>query len=572
MLPALPMLLAALASGGADIAAPRRPGAELAPLVITECFPGVWLGPRPADAVDAAPRFLSRRSSHGSAPEYPSYPQPRSDVDRPTAALGEWGGTVPLVLDDLGDLGAPGRVLAALRQGRMVDLEDVRRDELINYYSYTRAPAAEGETFALRGDARLTDPTTLSVALALSATAPTRRPLDLTLVVERYATGLWDTTVEPMKARLKAAAARLRPGDRVDLVVSETTACTALDGYVVGRDDPTLLERAIDAIGPQGRPGPPDLGVREGLRVARGHAGADPPGLARERRVLLTSFAYRGVDPVVLDELAAAWEADRIRVTAFDRESYPDRARLAALTARSHTTLFAQPSPELLDRLFAGGFDRIARAAADDVRVTLSLPPGLGLRPVRGEPADAAPRMDLLDGQARLYPLDLRFQGPALDPAAALRVDVAWTDPATGAPGAWSSRSTVGELVANGSADVDKARVLDALAEMLVTEGLSEGFCKARRRDLDERVARVADPEIVGLMATVAERCRAWPQASRDYVDEVDRSIGAATMTLCAAPRDRAFGVGRSRLEPPAFVAPYLGCAAGVDGAWGPRP
>jgi hypothetical protein len=439
-----------------------------------------------------------------------------------------------------------------------------------------------GETFAIRGDARRTGRGELALALALSVNDDPPPPLDLTLVVDRTASGGRDGRLAAIARDLGTAASQLRPGDRVDLVVFDTTACTALGGYVVGRDDPTLLQRAIAAI-PGSHLGGAAAeglvrGLDEGLRLARERAAARPDGHPRNARVLVaTTLALPGPTEPVMGEVVRAYQDREVRVT-WVTDSLPTDTRSARmLVSTAHGALLPARDHEVVDRLFRAGLPGLTHTVAEDLEVTLTLPPSLRTAQVQGRGAEDPPRgpsrLDLLAGQGWLFLQALRFRGQDPDPDAVIVVDLAWTDPDTGYPDTWSWRARVGDLLGQppGTANVDKALLAGDLADMLVAEAVSDGFCKARRKAFDERAATIEDPEVDALEALLGDRCRTWPHDRYDYVDETHLEIPVAMMELCVAPSVHAMSATTFRLAPPTIASPWLGCTVGAAGGWG-RP
>ena len=104
----------------------------------------------------------------------------------PAQPVLDWGATVYLSNDDSMSLASAQRLLWAVDRGAGFSSGEVRPHELLNYFSFDTAPVAPGETFSVLGGAEQ-DGDTLSVALAVQGAMPPRQPLDLTLVIGRYA-------------------------------------------------------------------------------------------------------------------------------------------------------------------------------------------------------------------------------------------------------------------------------------------------------------------------------------------------------------------------------------------------
>jgi Ca-activated chloride channel family protein len=463
-------------------------------------------------------------------------------------------------------------VLWSLERHAPVPLDQLRPHEFLNWFAFRHEAPAPDAPFAIHGEARELEGSTLSLALAVTATEGRRRPLDLTLILDRSGSMQESGRLDYLKRGLLLAADRLQPGDRVDMVVFDGSVCTPVEGWVVGRDDPTLLRRAIEAISPTGSTNLA-AGLREGYRVARAHLAADPPGVPRNRRAMLVTDALLNtgdVDEALVSDIGAAFEEGGIRLTGVGVGREFNDSMLDRLTEKGHGVYVFMGSVPSVDRIFGEGFDRLTRTVAEDVRIALSLPRSLGMQRFYGEemsvdPADVQP-VNVQAGATQLFLEDLRFRGGAPDPAAPLQVDIAWTDPDTGERSAWRWASTVGEVLANGSANVDKGRALMAFTDMIVEDGVSGGYCKAARAELLRRAEVAHDPDVDRLVTLAGDRCTRAPVAWRDpYTEARALQAPAGMISLCAAPPPPATAFGVSRFAPPTFASPRSGCGPSAE-------
>lgn len=145
--------------------------------------------------------------------------------------------------------------------------------------------------------------------LALSpATHPSdaHAPLDLTIVIDRSGSMAEDGRMTLVKRALLQIQARVRPGDRLNLVTFDNEVCVPLEDWIAGRDDPGLVQDAVAAITPRGSTDLP-LGLHTGYRVAtRGGSLTAPP---RPHRLLLVTDALvtsEDLPPATLVEVERA--------------------------------------------------------------------------------------------------------------------------------------------------------------------------------------------------------------------------------------------------------------------------
>jgi len=97
----------------------------------------------------------------------------------------DWGATIYLSNDDSMSLASAQHLLHAVKNGQHFSVSEIRPHELLNYFSFDSAEVAPGQLFSVKSSAAKTDDETLTVALAVKGATPPRRPLDLTMVLDR---------------------------------------------------------------------------------------------------------------------------------------------------------------------------------------------------------------------------------------------------------------------------------------------------------------------------------------------------------------------------------------------------
>jgi Ca-activated chloride channel family protein len=496
----------------------------------------------PAEAKRQAMDAASGMAERSEEADALSTRAPRDD--RPSQPSLDWGATVWLSNDDSMSLASAQRVLFAAQEGSRVSPNEVRPHELLNYFSFdTRAPA-RGETFGVLASARQ-DGDHLSVAVAVQGAKPERRPLDLTLVVDRSGSMQEEGRMDYTQRGLRQLSTSLERGDRVDLVLFDHEVCTPLEDFVVGRDDPALLQRVVDQMRPRGSTDL-DLGLEEGYAVARRHAVED----GRNRRMMVITDAQLNtgdIDPNTVSEIGKAYEAEGIRLTGVGvgrgfRDDVLDR-----LTEKGKGAYVYLGSEAVVDRLFsAAGFASMTQTIAHDVRFAIDLPDSLGMERFYGEEAstqkeDIQP-IHYYAGTTQLFLQDLRIRDGRTARADQVTFVAEWRDAQTGRDERKVWTTSVGALLDSDPRNVDKGRALMAWTDLLIADGMGADACGAPLATYGERSAALRDDaEIAYVNGLVQKRCRSFEPrvtvapprlASVPYKVKVDSDVVIAEVAL----------------------------------------
>ena len=410
----------------------------------------------------------------------------------------DWGATVHLSNDDSMSLASAQRLLWTTQQGRRPKMSEVRPHELLNYFSFDTVPVPEGQTFSVLGAADI-EGETVTVALAVQGAIPERQPLDLTVVIDRSGSMAAEARMDYTKRGLNKMFGQLKTGDRVDLVYFESKVCTALEDYVVGRDDPALLAQAMASLRPMGST---DLngGLQRAYKIQSGREGAVSHG--RNRRVMLITDAQMNagtIDPGVVTQIGQELEDHNIRLTGVGVGRDFNDAVLDKLTEKGKGAYVYLGSEAVVDRVFGAGFDSLVRTLAHDVRFSLDLPPSLAMTRFYGEEAsttasDIQP-INYFAGTSQVFLQDLTARNGDLVLTDPLVMRIEWRDAATGEPDALELRTTVGALLDGDRRNVHKARALMAWTDWAQSWAMSgkSAACSAAMDTYADRTALLAD-------------------------------------------------------------------------------
>ncbi len=427
----------------------------------------------------------------------------------------DWGATVYLSNDDSMSLASAQRLLWAIQNKAPVTTSQVRPHELLNYFSFETDPVRKGETFSVKGSAEQTAPDVLTFAFAVKGVTPAREPLDLTMVLDRSGSMSAEGRMEYLQRGLTKMADQLVRGDRVDLVLFDDQVCTPLENFVVGRDDPSLLNDAIARLAPRGSTDV-DLGLKEGYRIANARNGGESDG--RNRRMMLISDALLNtgdINPNTVTEVAKAYEESDIRLTAVGvGRDFNDKV-LDMLTEKGKGAYVYLGSEAVVDRVFGVGFPSLVQTIAHDVRFALDLPPSLAMKKFYGEESstnkeDVQP-IHYYAGTTQLFLQDLQMNGRPVgsDP---VTLTVEWKDVKSGAARTQAFTTTVGALLESDPRNMRKARALMSWTDLILARTLGGSPCGAPFGAWQDRVNTLGeDAEIQWLDGLTSPLCGATP-------------------------------------------------------------
>lgn len=484
---------------------------------------------RPAPEPKPAPVVADKSQGKGMPKDNKGPPRrkPTSKPKPPPAPkpVLNWGATTWLSNDDSMSLASAQRLLWAVQNKGPVRTSEIRPHELLNYFSFDTTPVTEGDTFSVSGSAETLGDGKLGIALAVKGVTPARRPLDLTMVLDRSGSMWAEGRMDYLKRGLTAMKAQLVRGDRVDLVLFDDEVCTPLEDYVVGRDDPALLDAALARLEPRGATDL-DAGLHEGYRITS----ARPANTARNRRMLLISDALLNegeLDENVVSEIGKAYNEGGVRLSAIGvGRSFNDKV-LDMLSEKGKGAYVYLGSEAVVDRIFGPGFNSLTETVANDVRFALDLPDSLAIEKFYGEEssmvkADIQP-IDYYAGTTQLFLQDVVMREGVPAPSDRIVLTIEWTDPVSGAPMSKPYGMSVGELLSADPHNVRKGRTLMAWTDMILARSLGSDPCAAPYTAWADRVRGLGpDAEIAWLDSVTAPLCGREPVST---IPEPERGV-----------------------------------------------
>lgn len=482
--------------------------------------------PMAGASLDMAPAEESEAPAFSDAPEDDGVAdigafETKEAAPRSNGPRVDWGGETWLSNDDSMSLASAQRLLFALDQGVGFNVSQIRPHELLNYFTFDSVQPRGSDTFAVQASAEVVQGDTLSLALAVQGATPKRDPLDLTLVVDRSGSMSAEGRMEYTHRALRHLADNMTPGDRVDVVLFDSTICTPIENFVVGRDDPAVLYSTISQIQPRGSTDL-DSGLKEAYRVAGNHT-ADA---GRSQRIMLFTDAMLNtgdVNPHTVSDIGKALDEHDIRLTGVGvGRNFRDDV-LNKLTEKGKGAYVFLGSERVVDRLFDTGFEALISTIAHDVRFKLDLPPSLGMQKFYGEESstnkeDIQP-VHFHAGNSQVFLQDLAIRDGNLVRTDAIDLEISWDDPSTGQRRTQNFTTTVGNALSADPHNARKGRALMAWTDILTNHAMGGDACGESFTDYrraidglqgDAEVAYVS--ELVGRWCDFSTPVAAWTE------------------------------------------------------------
>lgn len=460
----------------------------------------------------------------------PEPPPPEPMLPEWPPAHEGWGAATFLSNDDSMSLSSPQRVTYAIEHDLPVPREHVRKHEFLQAFTFEAAPVQPGRTFSVLAQLSPSQRKDSTHTLALAARSRAaghggRRNLALTLVLDRSGSMRADGRMELLQQGLRRMLAELRPGDLLNVVTFDHRVCVPLQNFVVGRDDPRVLERTIAALRPGGY-----TNLDAGLR--RGYALADASYRPEYgNRVLLVTDALANTgdtNPATLALVADHYDARRIRLSGIGVGREFNDALLDELTEKGRGAYLFLGSAAEVETIFGRRFTSLVETVAEDVHFRLRLPVTLRMAGFHGEEASvsraAVQAVHVFADTTQLFLVELEAWKDQPRPQDGIVLEIDYLDPETGAPVMESYAIGLNEMGVD-DRNVRKGEVLVHFVEALASEAPAiptshasarpreSGRCTDVRRELQVLASGLYDPEVDRILRLWDRYCARYPAA-----------------------------------------------------------
>jgi len=451
----------------------------------------------------------------------------------------DWGQATYLSNDDTMSLSSAQRILYAIDRYLPIPAQHIRPHELLNYFSFNTIPVAETDDFSVVAEIAPNPDKGGIYDLALAVKGKpmdrnSRRNGAITLVIDRSGSMADEGRMNYLKQGLRRMTSELKPGDIVNMVVFDHNVCSPLENYVVGRDRPQVLERAIEGMKPRG-----STDLYSGL--SKGYQLADKsyqPTYSNRVMLVTDALANTGVtDSRSIAMVGKYYDERRIRLSGVGVGSDFNDEILDTLTERGKGAYVFLGSELEVDAVFGGRFISLLETTALDVHFQLHLPPSLRMNVFYGEEASAVKEevqaIHYFANTSQLFFSELMARGGKIRPEDWIMMTIEYEDPETGASTMEEVAWNLGDIL-GASANIDKARTLMEFSQRLgelAYRPAPSGYrtwaggwedqgawqiCDEGRRQIAQRAAKLGDdPEIARVRGLWAKMCSRYPEPAQ---------------------------------------------------------
>ncbi len=408
----------------------------------------------------------------------------QTEPESPDDQYEDWGAAIYLSNDDTMSLSSAQRVLFAIDKFLPLPLEHIRPHELLNYFSFETDAVPPEDDFSVRAEIAPVphDEGIYTLAFAVNGRPmdlQSRRNANLSLVIDRSGSMHDEGRMDYLKRGLTQMTGQLKRGDIVHMALFDHDMCKPLENFVVGRDDPRLLQTAIDGLRPRGSTDI-HLGLTHGYEMADR---AYQPGYTNRVVLVTDALANTGVtDQRLISMIGKYYDQRRIRLSGVGVGRQFNDGLLDKLTEKGRGAYVFLGSEAEVDAVFGPRFISMIETTATDVHFRVHLPPSLRMNVFYGEESSVVKEdvqaIHYFANTSQLFLSDLMARGGTLRPQDQVMLTIEYEDPETGQELVEERAWTLGDITGQ-SKNIRKGRLLmrwaDGLSEMAMRP-LPSGF------------------------------------------------------------------------------------------------
>lgn len=423
----------------------------------------------------AGGRSLMMESAPAASTPPPPSPRQEKRADSPPAepkkeeAPGQQDNSIYLSNDDSMSLSSAQRIEYAIRHFLPVPAAHLRPHEFLNYYRFDHAPIKDKEIFSVLAETTpglMRDQTSLALSISgRHITKEERRSAVITFIVDQSGSMKSANKMSYTLRGLKRVYDELKKGDVINIVQFNQQVCTPLEGFVYGRDNKDLFEKAVDNIQALG-----STNLHDGLVSGYDLANKYYEGKKNNRVIMLTdAIANTGlVNEQLSSTVTRHYDKHQIAFSGIGVGHDFNDSMLNQLTERGKGAYLFLSSESAVGKVFGSKFVSLLEVVARNVHFKLVLPDSLKMDVFYGEESstkkEEVQAIHYFANTSQLFLSDLKGEAKAEDRIA---LEIEYTDPASGKAGLAKFQWSTGEIFKKNSKMIAKSRLVLSLTDLI---------------------------------------------------------------------------------------------------------
>jgi hypothetical protein len=388
------------------------------------------------------------------------------------------------------------RILTSLDRGYVIFPSSIRPIEFMNSFSFEKTRAALGEKFSIQADLSQVDKDFHNLVMVISSRPQSkelRKPVVLTLIIDRSIALSYDSRLVGLRNGLKKAIQQLKKGDIINVTLFDKDSCTPLENFQAGVHPKEKLLNIFEKLQPLPG-GSVSEGIKEGLRIAEVTADA-----TKLNRVLLFTHSQNSEglkDSSLLSEVAKKYDDKKITFFGVGTGADFPEAVLEKLTDRANGATFLTGDDKQTEKVILDLFPNLLETVAAKTSFRVTLPKGWKARnagnDLVSEKKETGFLLEMFGATQRTYLMELDRVHSESHKNDRIEVEAQFEEPWTGHRRAQTFLFPVTQILGPSTKLIQKAKYLNLYANSLGSVSaaqLSKKPDEAKRKCSSSKIA-----------------------------------------------------------------------------------
>jgi Ca-activated chloride channel family protein len=376
--------------------------------------------------------------------------------------------TLYLSNDDSMSLASAQRLIYAIDNFLPLYRNEIRPHEFLNYFHFATDPVTGDQPFSVNFQmAPRENGETLALAVqGKKLTNQQRRPAVITLILDKSGSMEAQGKMEYLKEGMKVLKSQFKDGDVINVVEFDHETCSAIEGFVVGRDDWKGYQQTVAELAPRGST---DLhkGLVEGYKLAEKY---HQPGSINRVILITDAIANTGeLSPDLMASIGKYYDTQKIALSGIGVGLDFNDELLDTLTEKGKGAYLFLGIKAAIPRVFGEDFISLLETVARNVHFQATFPKDLHLDIFYGEEVSTEKEkvqpIHYFANSSQLFLLDLA--GAVKEANSQFSLKIEYEDPISGAQKEQALSRSVGQIKESGGKNVAKARLIMAFASLM---------------------------------------------------------------------------------------------------------